>query len=176
MKLGDGGVQRQERDRSIYYNNIYILGRDSKEKTAILVAGGTNATKYWPVTDAGYGKGSYDTTTSVELLLLDPKTGKVSQSCILPDMPEKRYSPTVGGNIVCGGYDLDNKKTLNTCRSLTKGQWIETKLISARSSATLWKICDGSVILFGGGSNAVELVDTKKRTTKNLFNVNDYFK
>ena len=59
--------------------------------SALLISGGVNATNYWPVTDAGYGNGSYDTTTSVELLLMDPQNGQVIQNCSLPNMPENRY-------------------------------------------------------------------------------------
>ena len=126
------------------------------------------------MTDAGYGKGSDDATTSVELLLMDPKNGQVIQSCRLPDMPEKRYEHTVDSNMICGGRSFGTG-TLDTCISFSEGEWKEThKLTVARSGHTSWKVPEG-VVLFGGdrgGSrDTAELVEAKTGRTKKLFDL-----
>ena len=145
--------------------------------SALLISGGFNATKYWPVTDAGYGNGSYDATTSVELLLMDHQNGQVIQNCSLPDMPEKRYEHTVDGNLVCGGYDgsYDTATILDTCISLSGGEWKEThKLTTERHGHSSWQVCDG-VVLFGGGGagsrDTAELVEAKTGKTRKLFDL-----
>ena len=143
--------------------------------SALLISGGVNATNYWPVTDAGYGNGSYDTTTSVELLLMDPQNGQVIQNCSLPNMPENRYEHTVDGNLVCGGIRSYGTATiLDTCITLSGGEWKEThKLTTKRHGHSSWKVCEG-VVLFGGGGGSrdtAELVEAKTGKTKKLFDL-----
>ena len=143
--------------------------------SALLISGGFNATQYWPVTDAGYGNGSYDATTSVELLLMDPQNGQVIQSCSLPNMPENRYEHTVDGNLVCGGRSYDTATTLDTCISLSGGEWKEThKLTTKRHGHSSWQVSEG-VVLFGGGEggsrDTAELVEAKTGKTEKLFDL-----
>ena len=140
--------------------------------SAFLVAGGINATRYWPVTSAGKGKGTSDQTTSVELLLMDPQSGRVAKSCNLPDMPEKRREHTVDGNMVCGGFSL-NSTEIDNCIILTEGEWKETdKLTTQRSGHSSWQVCEGVVLLGGlGGTDTAELVEGKTGKTKKLFDL-----
>ena len=143
--------------------------------SALLIAGGFNSTKYWPVTDAGYGNGSYDATTSVELLLMNPQNGQVIQSCSLPDMPKDRYEHTVDANMICGGRSYGTANSLDTCISFSEGEWKEThKLIVARSGHASWKVCEG-VVLFGGAQggsrDTAELVEAETGKTKKLFDL-----
>ena len=143
-----------------------------------MIAGGVNATRNWPVTDAGYGKGSGDVTTSVELLLMDPQNGQVIQSCRLPDMPEKRYQHTVDSNMICGGTLFDTeiayRDDFDTCISFSEGEWKEThKLTATRYLHSSWKVSEG-VVLFGGGvggRDTAELVESKTGKTKKLFDL-----
>ena len=106
------------------------------------------------MTGAGYGKGSYDYTTSVELLLMDSQTGQVTKNCSLPDLPENRNYHTVDGNMVCGGRKMTSPKSFfDNCISLqTGGVWKEThKLLTRRYHHSSWQVCEGVVLLGGYG-------------------------
>ena len=142
--------------------------------SALLVAGGTNATQVWPVTG-----GNYDYTTSVELLLMDPQTGEVTKRCSLPDLPENRNDHTVDGNMVCGGRKYTSPyKFFDNCISLqTGGVWTEThKLITRRYKHSSWQSSEGVVLLGGWDSsigilNTAELVEKATGNTKKLFDL-----
>ena len=115
---------------------------------------------------------SENDTTSVELLRMDPQSGKVIQKCYLPDMPEKRNEHTVDANIVCGGLNTPH----NNCITLTEGEWKHHYLISERFAHSSWKVCTGVVLLGsyrGVGRFTAELVEAKTGKTKNLFDL-DY--
>ena len=90
-------------------------------------------------------------------------------------MPEKRYGHTVDSNIICGGVSFDTYAILDTCISLSEGEWKEThKLTVKRSGHASWHVCEG-VVLFGGGDgswiNSAELVETKTGKTRKLFDL-----
>ena len=86
-------------------------------------------------------------------------------------MPEKRYGHTVDSNIICGGISFDTDTILDTCISLSEGEWKEThKLTVKRSGHASWHVCEG-VVLFGGSRDTAELVEAKTGKTKKLFDL-----
>jgi len=102
---------------------------------------------------------------------MDPQSGKVTQKCLLPDMPEKRNEHTVDANIVCGGLYTPH----DNCISLIEGKWKVThNLTSERVSHSSWKVCEGVVLLGnfrGVGRYTAELVEAKTGRTKKLFDL-----
>ena len=114
---------------------------------------------------------------------MDPQSGKVIQSCNLPDMPETRIDHTVDGNIVCGGFSPESSEEgnyfLDNCITLIGGEWKEThKLPGNRARQSSWQVCEGVVLLgshaLPGGITA-ELVEAKTGKSRKLFDLNYRF-
>ena len=104
---------------------------------------------------------------------LNKETGEVESSCSLPSLPVARGAHTLVTNTACGGFT--GQEGLDTCTSLTEGQWTQTHLLpSPRYSHTTWQIPDGSVILggVGGDSQADLLKPIPGSVPEQIFNLN----
>ena len=145
-------------------------------QTALIISGGVIATEA-DDDDDDYAYYSYASFTlggsaSVELVMVEPQSGRVTQSCVLPDMPDQRAAHTSDGGLTCGGYDRDTGEALDSCISLTGEGWREThKLRTKRSDHCSWSVQEGVVLLGGLETNSAELVNTKTRTTKKIFSL-----
>ena len=112
----------------------------------------------------GFAKSYKEGLASVELLNMDG-----SWHCSLPSLPSARRSHTQTGLVECGGFNLGDNTTQNTCVTFNDdeddedyGYWVKThNLEMKRTDHSSWASPQG-VILIGG--------NTARTTTELLTN------
>ena len=103
------------------------------------------------------GEGGVIAIDHVDLVRLHDDTGEVESTCELPSLPGIRGSHSMVTNTACGGFT--GQEGLDTCISLTEGQWSQTHTLpSPRYAHSTWKIPDGVVLLGGSVGPQADLV------------------
>ena len=107
----------------------------------------------------------------VDLVRLHDDTGEVESTCELPSLPGIRGSHSMVTNTACGGFT--GQEVLDTCISLTEGQWTQTHTLpSPRYAHSTWKIPDGVVLLGGSVGPQADLVKPiANSSTEMIFNL-----
>ena len=122
----------------------------TENNLALIISGGL-------IRDGEGGVNSATAIDYVDLVRLHEDTGEVESTCELPSLPGIRGSHSMVTNTACGGFT--GQEGLDTCISLTEGQWTQTHTLpSPRYAHSTWKIPDGVVLLGGSVGPQADLV------------------
>ena len=99
---------------------------------------------------------------SVELFDINSR-----ESCLLSELPDKRFGHTMNKQMICGGnletMGVTSGSNFSNCLEFYEGSWRSSQTLQdVRKHHNSWLMEDGRVLLMGGteSSNSSELVTT----------------